>query len=134
MQGPFSCRRGWGPSPGALALTLLAWGSQEERKHDRAPEEVVSTYIQNWQLFVYMGAPLGSDLGGGPEPPLCGSRIIGSPDKKCAIVWKSPWAGGGGGRPRGLSLGSLGGSREKPKRGRSGSGPEPSLPILLRPM
>ena len=29
------------------------------------------TYIQNWQMFVYVEAPFGSDLGGGPEPPLC---------------------------------------------------------------
>ena len=61
-----------GPSPGALALTMLAWGSQEEPtrvgpspgaltmltwgsqglgpqeepKRGRTPEEVVSTHIQ----------------------------------------------------------------------------------------
>ena len=31
-------------------------------------------YIQNWQLFVYVGPLLWSDLGGGPEPPLPSSR------------------------------------------------------------
>ena len=47
---------GLGPSPGALALTMLTWGPQEKPKRGRTPElceEVVSTYIQNCQLFVY---------------------------------------------------------------------------------
>ena len=68
---------GVGPSPGALALTMLAWGSQEEQKRGRTPEEVVSTYIQNclstWErldvaaiFFISVGAPLEPDLGGGP--------------------------------------------------------------------
>ena len=34
----------------------------------RAPEEVVSMYIQNCQLFVYVGALLGPDLGVAQNP------------------------------------------------------------------
>ena len=78
--------RGWGPSPGALALTMLAWGPQglgpqEEAKHCCTPEEVVLTYIQNclstWErldvhteLFVYAGALLGPQKIKSIRPPL----------------------------------------------------------------
>ena len=51
-------RRGRGPSPRALALTMLTLGPRRSglRKRARTPEfceDVVSTYIQNCQLFVY---------------------------------------------------------------------------------
>ena len=47
-----------GPSPGALALTMLTWGPRRLglRKRGLTPElckEVVSTYIQSCLLFVY---------------------------------------------------------------------------------
>ena len=45
--------RGRGPSPGALALTILTWGLRKSRSAAELREEVVSTYIQNCQLFVY---------------------------------------------------------------------------------
>ena len=48
-------QRGRGLSLGALALTMLTLGPRRSglRKRGRTPEEVVSTYIQNCQLFVY---------------------------------------------------------------------------------
>ena len=70
------------------------------------------------QFFICVGAPFGPDLGGDPDSPLCGSRNIGSPDKKSAIV--EPL----GRRGVGPSLRALTtltwGTREKPKRSRGG--------------
>ena len=50
-------------SPGPARVGAIPRGShyahlgpQEEPKRGRKPEEVVSTFIQNWQLFVYVGA------------------------------------------------------------------------------
>ena len=76
-------RRGWGPSLGAL--TMLAWGRRgsglgeaaEVRPHARGSRLVVYTELfvyvgesrRSCQIFISVGAPLGPDLGGGPELP-----------------------------------------------------------------
>ena len=67
--------------PKVVAETSVALTKMRYSKGSRGaptPEEVVSTYIQNclstWErldvaaiFFIYVGAPLGPDLVGGPE-------------------------------------------------------------------
>ena len=94
-------RRGWGPSPGALAITMLtggrgarASGRAEARPHARALRgsrldvhtelpmfvysEIVSTYIQNWQLLVYKKSSRGTYI----DNCLCMWEPFWDPQKK----------------------------------------------------
>ena len=104
--------------PGALALTMLAWGSREEptrvgavlrgshyahlgaagarasgraeaRPHARGSRDAhtelfgyVGASRRSCQFFISVGAPLGPDLGGGPNPLLPGN---------CLSTWESLW-------------------------------------------
>ena len=83
VQSPWAGGGGAGPRvSGSHCARFGVSGGAEARPHARGSRldvhtelaivclrGSVLTYIQNWQLFVYVGAPLGSDLGGGPEPP-----------------------------------------------------------------
>ena len=119
-------------------------GEAEVQPHARGSRLYVHTELfvyvgasrHSCQFFISVGAPLGPDLGGGPEPTLC----IVVPPKMVAETSvaltkmrysREPLGRQGWGPSPGALTALAWGSRVKPKHGRSGSGPEPPLPILL---